>query len=415
MIGVEVVRSDFMLKQDSLVLPPVVILGLSVTSLGVIRSFGRKGIRVIGIDHKKDRIGSYSKYCEALKCPRAGEAEDDLLDFMEGVARKIQDNAVLIPTNDEFVLFLSRNRNKLSRYYKFLLASEELIEGLNNKSELKRIAEKQGVQFPETVCPKNIEEVFRISDQIQYPCVVKPVYGHLYNNLQFKGILVNTPYGLIEIYKKYHNYLEKLVIQDFISGEDSAQFSFATYFNAESEPLATFTSRKIRQNPPVFGVGTFVAVCHEPKIEQIGISFLRKIKYKGIAEIEFKKDSKNGCFKMIEVNTRIWTQNNLATRCGVDLPYIAYNDILGRPFSGNSKRGQNIKWINCYDDFFGCFGASGYFKRGEITPTRWLKSLFSKKEHAVFAMDDLKPFMKSTDAFLFRVAKSIRNKIKFIG
>jgi len=57
--------------------------------------------------------------------------------------------------------------------------------------------------------------------------------------------------------------------------------------------------------------GTFVVACHEPEVEQIGISFLRKIEYKGIAEVEFKKDSRNGTFKMIEVNTRIWTQNNL--------------------------------------------------------------------------------------------------------
>jgi len=398
-----------------LVLPPAVILGLSVTSLGVVRSLGRRGIKVIGIDHKKNQIGSFSKYCEALICPKPGRAESDLLDFMESLAHRFVDNVVLIPTNDEFVLFLSRNRKNLSQYYKFLLASEELIEGLNNKSEVVRIAEKQGMQFPKTICPRNIDEVICFSDQIQYPCVIKPAFGYLYDELKFKAVLATNRSELIEIYKKYHKYSEKLVIQEFVSGKDDAQFSYAAYFNAESEPLATFTARKIRQIPPVFGTGTLVAICHEPKVEQIGTPFLRKIKYRGIAEIEFKKDAKNGSFKMIEVNTRIWTQNNLAERCGIDMTYIAYNDILGRPFNGTSKKEQNIQWINVYDDFFACFGALGYFKRGEITFTRWLKSLFSQNEHAVFATDDLRPFVESTKAFLIRVAESIGKTIRSLG
>lgn len=115
---------------------------------------------------------------------------------------------------------------------------------------------------------------------------------------------------------------------------------------------------------------------------------------------------------MIEVNTRIWTQNNLATRCGVDIPYIAYLDILGEKVERSSQTEESVIWIDFYSDFLACFGFSGYIKRGEATLATWLKSLVGNREYAIFAKDDIRPFIKASEIFLTRLTKGFLNKMK---
>lgn len=395
--------------------PPIVIMGLSLTALGVIRSFGKKGIEVIGIDYKRQQISSFSKHCKSLHCPDPEISEDDLLLFMKSLGNKLNIQAVLFPTSDEFVVFVSKNRSDLNSYFKFMLPSHEIVEILNDKRKLYKIAEENGISMPKTFALNGIEDLTKKAEAIQYPCVVKPAFGYLYKHMQFKGIIAATPFDLVDKFKRLNKYADNLVVQEFICGKDDAQYSFAGVFNENSEPLVTFTSRKVRQIPPGFGTGTFVESCVEPAIEKMGISFLRRLNYQGIAEVEFKRDSKDGNIKMIEVNTRIWTQNSLAARCGIDVAYTAYLDIIGEKINRGTQIKQKIRWINFYDDFFACFGSPGYIKKGEITFSSWLKSLICKKEYAVFSFEDIKPFIYHTKRFLVRLIGSILNGMNIRG
>jgi len=387
--------------------PVAVIMGLSITALGVVRSLGRRSIEVIGVDYEKQQIGRYSKFCKAIFCPNPEESPKDLLVFMKNLQNKLSTEAVLIPTSDEFVRFVSENRSALTPHYKFMLPSPELVEKLNDKREFYSIARNNGIHCPEVFSPRCLEDVIDISKEIGYPCVIKPAFGSLYKHLHFKAIMAKTSQELLENYRKYQQYIDKTLIQEFVLGRDDAQYSLATYFNANSEPLVTFTSRKVRQTPPGFGTGTFVTNCLEPEIERIGISFLKKLNYKGIAEVEFKRDSRDRIFKMIEVNTRIWTQNNLAMRCGIDIAYAAYIDMTGGRVERSFQKEHDIKWINFYDDFFACFGSSGYLRKREITLVLWLKSLMGRKEYAIFALDDIKPFIYATKAFIIKILSKV--------
>lgn len=392
-----------MIKSDIQTQTPAVILGLSLTALGVIRSLGQKGIKVIALDYEKRQIASCSKYCKALLCPDPQKRGDDLLKFLISLQSKLHEQVVLISTSDEFVFFVSRHRKELSTGYRFRLPSSELIEALNDKREFYRIAVKNKIPTPKTFVPKCIEDLSGISRTLEYPCVIKPAFGYLFKDFHFKAVLIKNGHDLLEICRNIEKHIDKVLIQELISGSDSAQYSVAVYFNRNSELLASFTSRKIRQNPPRFGTGTYVASCSEPEIENQAVTFLKKLNYQGIAEVEFKRDSKDGIFKMLEVNTRFWTQNSLASRCGVDIPHIAYLDILEGVVGSPTQHKEIINWINFYEDVQACFGSSGYFNMGDVTLGDWLISLIYKKEHAIFSLGDIGPFVYSSKAFLSKL------------
>ena len=64
-----------------------VVLGMFETGLGIGRSLGRNGIKVWGLDHKKD-IGFYSKYIRALSCPHPFKDEIKFIKFLTNFSKK---------------------------------------------------------------------------------------------------------------------------------------------------------------------------------------------------------------------------------------------------------------------------------------------------------------------------------------
>jgi predicted ATP-grasp superfamily ATP-dependent carboligase len=282
-----------------------------------------------------------------------------------------------------------------------------VVELLNDKRAFYGVARRSNISTPKTFAPRSIDDVIDISRRIEYPCVLKPAFGYMYKHLHFKGTMARNSHELLGACKKLDEHMGSLLIQELVSGTDDNQYSLATYFNSDSQPLAMFTSRKLRQFPSHFGTGTFVASCVEVRVEELGISFLKKVHFQGAAEVEFKRDAKDGRLKMIEVNTRMWVQNSLALRCGIDLAYIAYVDMLGGKLDRTTQLQKEVKWLNFCDDFFACFGSSGYLAKREITLSNWLKSLMCKKEFALFCISDLKPFFIALKGCLIKFKKKI--------
>ena len=222
--------------------------------------------------------------------------------------------------------------------------------------------------------------------------MIKPVYSKEWDFAStLKGITASTPNDLIEKYSEVlsHNSSEVL-IQEVVPGRDDQQYSLCAYFNRDARPLISFVARKVRQHPAGFGVGTYVESVREPEVERIGIDFLEKIKYKGVAEVEFRRDSRDDKFKLIEINARSWTQNTLPTKSGVNMIYLSYLDTIGK-FNGHDVSYKaGVKWIN---DFRDIFSSLEYIKKKELSLTGWIKSLKGAKEFAVFSWDDLCPFV----------------------
>ena len=60
--------------------------------------------------------------------------------------------------------------------------------------------------------------------------------------------------------------------------------------------------------------------------------------------MEFKRDPRDGLYKLIEINARHYGTHALASAAGVDLSHVAYEDALGRPFTAGRQR-DGVRWI----------------------------------------------------------------------
>lgn len=117
------------------------VLSLFDTGLGAIRSLGRLGIPVIGLDSDSNAPGFKSKFCIAKLCPDPVHQPDELIRFLLNEGRRLEQPGILFPATDAFALFLSRYRDDLSKYFRFALPSANVLEAIVNKRLQYELAE----------------------------------------------------------------------------------------------------------------------------------------------------------------------------------------------------------------------------------------------------------------------------------
>ena len=77
-------------------------------------------------------------------------------------------------------------------------------------------------------------------------------------------------------------------------------------------------------------------------------ALLKAFGYAGLAEIEYKLDKNNGKYRLIEINPRHWDQHELGNLVGVNLTWIAYQDLVGMTatkVTPNYGGATTFRWI----------------------------------------------------------------------
>jgi D-aspartate ligase len=371
----------------------VIVIGDHVQALGIIRSLGRRGIPVYLLHDKNLCIGRFSRYTKRyIKTPGASN-ETEFVDFMIKLAKKEQlEGWILMPTNDAWVYVLSKHKETLEEYYKVPTPSWDIVKFAYDKKLTYSIAEKNDILTPKTIYPENINDVYERLKDIRFPVIIKGVIGHkFYQKIGVKVLKVESRDELIRYYTKYSPNIDpsETMIQEVIS--DTSTVSFCSFRNKKL--IGYWIGLKIREHPMGFGTGSFAQSVKIPELFELGKRFLNAINYYGISEIEFKKDLRDGEYKLIEMNARTWLWHSLAIRCGVDFPYLLYKDMIGEDVTPVMSFREGIKWIHIYTDLW---VAMNEILKRNLKIGDYLRSLKGEKEFGVFSLDDPLPFLCET-------------------
>src|SRR6185369_15521749 len=99
----------------------------------------------------------------------------------------------------------------------------------------------------------------------------------------------------------------------------------------DQKMLGHYVGRKIRTYPSRAGVSTYLELCDEPSLERAGFAVLERLGLTGVVKLDWKRDPRTGRFHLLEVNPRFNLWNHLGAAAGVNLPFLAYQDLLGLP------------------------------------------------------------------------------------
>lgn len=379
----------------------IVTSGFSANGLGIVRGFGRRGIPVVYLDSERGSVVRHSKYVhQRLACPSPREADAGFANALLDFGRQVDSKMVVVPTDDRYALALSKHKHELEQFFFLPVPSYEIAQKLIDKRAFYRLLVEMQIPHPRTYFPDDISELWLMGTKIDYPFIIKPAHSMPFREaFGSKCFMIHSSEDLDRAVDRLRERNLEVVIQEVIPGR--VVYEVYTYFNRESQPLAICGWDKIRHFPPDFGSGSFCKSVWWPSAVEQGISFLKAIGYHGIAGIELMKDSRDGKYKMIEVNARTITQNRLAAACGADIDYVAYLDASGQSAGNLDSPVDDVLWVEDFVDVISCLV---YLKRKEITIGEIVQSLRGKKVHSVVAWDDPAPLIPHLVNLGFRAA-----------
>lgn len=180
-----------------------------------------------------------------------------------------------------------------------------------------------------------------------------------------------------------------VVLQEMIPGDGSAQFSYAALWD-RGRPVAELVARRARQYPLEFGYSsTLVETVECVEVEQAAVRFLKSLDYSGLVEVEFKYDLRDRRYKLLDVNVRNWTWISLGASVGVDFPHLLWRVANGETLPRARGR-TGATWVYASRD---AIAACQLIAARRLSVAAFLKSLRTPLTFAVFAKDDVMPFM----------------------
>ena len=178
-----------------------------------------------------------------------------------------------------------------------------------------------------------------------------------------------------------------MIVQELIPGDGRQQFGYGALYS-NGRPLATMVVRRLRQHPPDFGrASTFVETVDEPEVEALSERVLGRIGYDGLVELEYKRDPRDGSFKLLDFNARTWGYHTIAPAAGVDFPYLSFRHALGLPVE-RQRATPGVRWVRLLTDL-----PTGFvqIRAGDFGIREYLRTLRSAHVEAVFSRTDPLP------------------------
>lgn len=304
-------------------------------TLGAVRTLGKRGIYVIVGSESKIGQSFYSKYCKQKVIYPNPRSEAEFVDFMLDY---VKNNSVdvLLPIGYLSTTALSKHKEDFEPYVKLPVADYSSMEIAADKYRTMTAADKVGVKTP---------KMFLTPEEItSYPVVMKGIME------AGKVTYVNSAEDFIK------HKIDQAIIQEYIPGEG---YGFFALFN-RGKARAIFMHKRIREYPITGGPSTVAESIYDPKLERIGLDLLESLNWHGVAMVEFKKDSRNGEYKLMEINPKFWGSLDLAIASGVDFPYLAMKMALDGDIDAvfSYETGIKFRWL-FPDDVLHLFSSPG--------------------------------------------------------
>ncbi len=374
---------------------PVLVLGGTENALSIARHLGRRGVTV-RISGNAGNLGMRSKFCRESFLIHD---QQSAVEFWSALL--LSDNTslyghIIFACGDDAVEFLAQHRQELEAHYILDDYIPEIQNAMLSKKRTLELAQTIGVPTPNFWVIHDLDDVKKIRGQIQFPAIVKPIYSHKFQRVfKRKFFIINDSFDELE--EKADLVLKEgleIMIVELIPGPDSLLCSYFTYVDKSDRELYQLTKRILRRFPVNRGGATYHITEWIPETADLGRKFLKGIQFRGMGNIEFKRDTRDGELKLIEVNARFTAVQELLVKCGMPTDLIIYCHLTRQPLPEIESYKQFSRMWYPLQDFRAFLELHS---RGELSFLGWIRSwIFHRQVFPVFNIRDPWPFLTST-------------------
>jgi predicted ATP-grasp superfamily ATP-dependent carboligase len=130
------------------------------------------------------------------------------------------------------------------------------------------------------------------------------------------------------------------LIQEYIKGDI---YDVCILFN-KGKYITSLTQKRVITNPPKGGSGLANVTVHYPELEKMSINLLKKIKWHGVAQVEYKLDD-NDQPRLMEINPKFWGTLELSIAAGINFPKLLCDIAMYNEIPKNIDYEVNCKYL----------------------------------------------------------------------
>ncbi|MFO1368200.1 MAG: ATP-grasp domain-containing protein [Marinagarivorans sp.] len=219
------------------------------------------------------------------------------------------------------------------------------VAALADKGKLTQMAQQLGVPVPASQFYADATGLN--PQQLNFPLVVKPCLSKIFAEDHWISTSVFVAHDAAQLTAELHRrpYLNQhsFMLQEFIPGAGAGVFAL---YN-QGQAVAFFAHKRLREKPPEGGISVLSAsAAVTPQLEAYARKLLDAVHWHGVAMVEFR-ETPQGEFYLMEVNTRFWGSLQLAIDSGVDFPALLLRACMGEPMPAQVpyKIGQKLRWL----------------------------------------------------------------------
>ena len=310
------------------------------STLGLVRHLGGMGARVTVVAASKSSLACRSHHCKGIV--RADSSTPQA--FVAATLWAIRQNRydLILPVSYTMTRELSRRKSELLRFSSLEVCDLDLIERAANKTSMTELAQHVGVPVPNTTVSSGLSDALRFARNSGYPLVLKPQCetpgrsAHIVRDRNELEAIFSKEFG------GANGSANQPLLQEFIPGRGYG--FFATYQNGVCKRI--FIHRRVREYPSSGGVSSCAESLYDPHLEEFGRRMLDALGWHGVAMVEFRRDSRDGKYKLMEINPKFWGSLDLALAAGADFPGDLCRMAAGETlvFSDKYERGLRFHW-----------------------------------------------------------------------
>ncbi len=305
----------------------------NILALSVIRALGsimpEAEIHTISSERGDKPISELSKYVDSrhyFSSENLDNCNSELVNIIEKTGTKI-----LLPIEEKNVRMISLLKHKLKELIHLPpLPSTYTFDALIYKNKLHDLLKSYDLAHPETYPLNNGNS--SIDDVSKYPCLLKPIRGS--SGLGIKKIMDRD--------LLFHNLkgldTEKYILQEYIPGED-----IGCSFLAIDGELKVHTIQKNLTGEKL-GVATALKFIKDDAISEYVRRLLEVTGYSGWANLDFRRDNRDGEVKLIDFNARFWFSLLASKAAGVDFTRLICQLAMGKEIQ-NYPTPRNITYF----------------------------------------------------------------------
>jgi D-aspartate ligase len=348
----------------------VLALGSGITLLGVLRVLSEGNADVVALPDA-DRVTRRSRLYRAGPPALLGVKPETLAERLGSLPAP----TVLMPCSDVWVRAVAGLPAKTRQRYPASIAPLHALDLLVDKARFGAALDRLGLPHPTTRLMKSVKDLDDISDSVLEISFLKPVDSQqFFARFGVKAFRIS---GRMDGQNRLRECIDTgvdLMLQEYIPGPPTHHYFIDGFVDRNGVVRALFARQRLRMSPPDFGNSTLmvsVPLSETGDASETLKTLFSDIDYRGIFSAEFKRDSRDGAFNLIEVNARPWWYVEFAARCGVNVCEMAVRDALCQPVATIPRYRVGCR---CVFPYYDMHAARAEMAAGRLGIVAWARS-----------------------------------------